>query len=122
MDIAKLKIDKFNNINTVNFPSEVLLDIDSTDKNNEVIIFYIDRVEDIKDFVDYVRKINLTIENRTIMVYRKGRKDINRDSVITPFKSEDIKGFKLKASMLYSLSKDLVLSLWRRSNLCITMY
>ncbi|XMB86891.1 hypothetical protein RJG79_03590 [Mycoplasmatota bacterium WC44] len=106
MDIVKLKLDKFSNINVMNFPQEVEVGIESKDKDVEVVLYYIDNINDINNFVNYVNKTNLSKDNRTIMVYKKGRKDVNRDVIITPFKVGEIKGFKMKAPMLCSLSKD----------------
>ncbi|MCW3789714.1 hypothetical protein, partial [Plebeiibacterium sediminum] len=59
-------------------------------------------------FVELSNSSNLPKENRTIMVYKKGRKDgVNRDSIFIPFKDQVYKGFKLKAPMLCSISKEL---------------
>ncbi len=108
MDIAKLKLNKFKNIQIHNFPKGVDLGIESTDKNVEVIIYYIQTIKDVMKFVKLVNSTTLPKENRTILVYEKGRKDgVNRDSIIMPFKSREIEGFQLKAPMLCSLSETL---------------
>lgn len=108
MDLKKLKIEKFNNIKAVNFPVNFDPGIQSTDENTEVILYYIDRVSDIQKFVELCHSVDLPRENRVIMVYRKGRKDeVNRDSIISPFRNEVYKGFKLRAPMLCSISDKL---------------
>ncbi len=108
MDIKKLKIEKIKNINIVNFPDKYKLPSNSTDLNIEVIIYYIDSVNDVSKFVKYCDSIELPDENRTIMVYEKGRKDgVNRDSIIGPFKSGKYPNYKLKAPMLCSISETL---------------
>ncbi len=108
MDAQKLRIEKFKNIQVVNFPADIDLNIESTDKHVEVIIYYIDKVEDIRKFVRLANESNLPEHNRTILVYQKGRKDeVNRDSIIRPFKTKEIAGFQMKAPMLCSISKEL---------------
>ncbi len=108
MELSKLKLEKFKHIKVVNFPTDIKVELDSTDNEVEVIIYYIDKIEDVKDFVELSNSSNLPKENRTIMVYKKGRKDgVNRDSIFLPFKEQVYKGFKLKAPMLCSISKDL---------------
>jgi len=90
----------------MNFPKEFDLRIKSTDKNVEVIIYYIDRLDDVKEFVKLCTTTPLSKENRTIMVYKKGRKDgVNRDTVFGPLTKD--KRFALKAPMLCSLSDQL---------------
>lgn len=106
MDTNKLKIEKFNRIQLKNIPREIDLGLKSTDKNPEVVIYYIEHIEDLESFVNYCNTISLSKENRTILIYKKGQKDLNRDSIITPFKSSKYDGFKLKAPMLCSLSKE----------------
>lgn len=59
-------------------------------------------------FVRLVESTALPKENRTILVYEKGRSDgVNRDSIIGPFRSKEVKGFKLRAPMLCSISDTL---------------
>jgi hypothetical protein len=107
MNLQKLKIDSFNNIALVNFPDSIDLGIDSTERNVEVVLFYINSVDDVAKFVDYCDSLTLPTENRTIMIYRKGRKDgVNRDSIFMPFKESKYRGYKLKAPMLCSLSTE----------------
>lgn len=113
MDFNKLKLDKFNNIKLVNF-EKYEMPVESTDENPEVIIYYIDKPEDVEKFVKFTQELNLPKENRVIMVYEKGRKDgVNRDLLIKPFKKEDCygvdttKGYQLKAPMMCSLSEKL---------------
>ena len=106
MDLAKLKIGSFRNIRLVNFPKEIDLGIKSTGRNTEVIIYFIDRMEDVGKFVHLCDSTRLPEDNRTIMVYRKGRKDgVNRDSIFLPFRNDP--GFKLKPPMLCSISEEL---------------
>lgn len=108
MDLKELKLEKFKNIQVVNFPNEIELGISPVENEVEVIIYYIDKIADVKAFVNLVNNSGLPKENRTIMVYKKGRKDgVNRDSIFMPFKDEIYKGFKLKAPMLCSISNEL---------------
>ena len=107
MDLKKLRIDKFQNIKLINFPEEIKLNIHSSNKNAEVIIYFIKQLSDIQKFVELCNASNLPSDNRTILVYRKGQKDgPNRDSIILPFKNRMYSGFKLKAPMLCSLSSE----------------
>ena len=106
MDIKKLRLEKFKNILVVNFPADLKPGIRSTEKDTEVVLYYIDRLSDVDKFVRCCVSIPLPKENRTIMVYRKGRKDgVNRDSIFLPFRKD--KRFALKAPMLCSISDDL---------------
>ena len=106
MDLKKLRIEKFKNIRLVNFPKDIVIGITSTTKEVEVIVYYIDRLDDVKKFVKLCATTPLPKENRTIMVYRKGRKDgVNRDSIFMPFGKD--KNFALKAPMLCSISDEL---------------
>jgi hypothetical protein len=107
MDIKKLKLDSFKRFNVVNFPEGIETGLHNSTNDIEVIIYYIDTLEDVKRFVALCESSNLPKENRTIMVYKKGRKDgLNRDSIFMPFKDNIFTGFKLKAPMLCSLSSE----------------
>lgn len=101
MDYKKLKIEQFNNITFKNFEDkeEVLYDV------TDVVVYYIQSVDDIQTCVDYCKAIKMASENRMILVYEKGRKDINRDIIIKPFKDGTYLEFKMKAPMLCSLDK-----------------
>ena len=108
MDTSKLKIEKFKNINFVNFPREMISNKNFTEKDVEAIIYYIDKLEDISKFGTHCNSSNLTADNPTIMIYKKGRKDgVNRDSIFMPYIENKFKGFKLKAPMLCSISDEL---------------
>ncbi|PLX21069.1 MAG: hypothetical protein C0597_03800 [Marinilabiliales bacterium] len=108
MDLQKLKINQFNHISLVNFPQDIDLGIISDNNNIEVVIYYINKVEDIQNFVNYCNSIDLPKDNRTILVFKKGRKDeVNRDRIITPFRQNKFEDFTFKAPMLCSLSKEL---------------
>lgn len=107
MDLNKLKLDQFNGYKIVNFPGDIDTGLESAKSNIQVVLYYIDKPEDVKEFVSLCNSLSLPRENRTIMVYKKGRKDVNRDSIIGPFKEKKYPGFKQKAPMLCSLSKDL---------------
>ena len=107
METAKLKLEKFVSIKEVNFPKGIKTGLNSSGDNTDVIIYYIDKIDDVENFVKLCRNSNLPEDNRTIMVYKKGRNDgVNRDNIITPFKENKYPEFKLKAPMLCSLSKD----------------
>ena len=106
MDLKKLRIEKFKNVQLVNFPKDIDLGMRSATKDVEVIIYYIDWLDDVKKFVKLCISTKLPKENRTIMVYKKGRKDgVNRDSIFMPFGSN--KNFMLNAPMLCSISDEL---------------
>lgn len=108
MELNKLKLDKFNRIGIFNFPHSITFKLETVKENFEVIIFYIDKIEDVDAFVDLVKKSKLPKDNRTIMIYKKGRKDgVNRDTIFMPFKDEKYTQFKLRAPMMCSLSNDL---------------
>lgn len=108
MDLKKLKLERFKNIRLVNFPKGVDLGIKSATGSVEAIIYYIQRIEDLQRFLDLVNSTSLPKENRTILVFEKGRKDgVNRDAVIGPFKTKKAKGFKLRPPMLCSISDSL---------------
>lgn len=92
----------------MNFPEKYNLNINSSDNPIEVIIYYIDKIDDIDTFVNLVKTSNLNSDNRTIMVFEKGRKNgINRDTIIKPFKEGHYDMFKIRKPALCSLSKDL---------------
>lgn len=106
MDLKKLKLEKFKNIRSVNFPKEFDPGINSATKGIEVIMYYIDQLTDVGKFVKLCTSTQLPKDNRTILVYRKGRKDgVNRDSIIGPMRKD--KRFTLKAPMLCSISEEL---------------
>ncbi len=106
MDLKKLRLERFKNIRVVNFPKELDPGIQSTGKGTEVVLYYIDEISDVDRFVKLCISTPLPKENRTIMVYRKGRKDgVNRDSIFLPFRKD--KRFTLKAPMLCSISDNL---------------
>ncbi len=106
MDLRKLKLEKFKNIRVVNFPKEFDPGIPSSTKNTEVILYFINTLTDVEKFVKLCVSTPLPQENRTIMVYKKGRKDgVNRDAIFLRFRKD--KRFTLKAPMLCSLSDDL---------------
>ena len=107
MDLSKLKLDKFKRIKVLNFPASVDLGIVSTGSCIEVIIYFINKKEDIEKFVNLCNSTALPKENRTIMVYLKGNKELNRDTIITPFRKGKYQNFKFKAPMLCSLSDKL---------------
>ncbi len=107
MDLSKLKLEKFKNIMLVNFPGSIDLGIASTDTNPDVVIYFVDSVRDVENFVSFCKSISLPKENRTIIMYQKGRNELNRDSIISPFKEGKYPDFKLKAPMLCSISEEL---------------
>lgn len=108
MDINKLKLEKFERIGIFNFPDTIDLGITTVLDNHEVIIYYIDKIEDVEAFVKLVHVAQLPKSNRTIMIYKKGRKDsVNRDAIIMPFRDGNYTHFKLRAPMLCSISKEL---------------
>jgi hypothetical protein len=108
MDIAKLKIANFNNIVAINFPDDIEIKYPEYTNNTDVIIYFIREISDIKEFADLCKATDLPEKNRTILVFRKGIKgDVNRDTIITPFRDNTYTNFKLRAPMLCSLSDKL---------------
>ena len=108
MDLKKLKLEKFKNIQVFNFPKDIDLGVKSTKKNVEVIIYYIRQIEDLQRCLTLADSISFPKENRVILVYEKGRKDgVDRNSIIGPFKTKKVKGFRLKPPMLCSISETL---------------
>ncbi len=108
MDLNKLKLGMFKNIQVLNFPESYDLGVKSTEKNVEVIIYYIHILKDIQDLVALVDSTVLPEDNRVILVYEKGRKDgVNRDSVMGPFTKGQVDGYMLRAPMLCSISRKL---------------
>ena len=71
MEIHKLKLDKFKNVRVFNFPDTVDLEIETVTKNYDILIYYMDKLEDVDAFVKLVASSKLPKSNRTIMVYKK---------------------------------------------------
>ena len=108
METHKLKLDKFKHVGVFNFPDTIDLEIETASENYDVLIYYIEKLEDVDAFVKLVVLSKLPRSNRTIMVYKKGRKDgVNRDSIFMPFRGKKYINFKLRAPMLCSISKEL---------------
>lgn len=106
MDLKKLKLARFRNIVAINFPKEFNPGFRAATRDVEVVLYYIDSLDDVKKFVKLCTSTKLPEENRIIMVYRKGRTDgVNRDTIFKPFRKD--KRFTLKAPMLCSLSDEL---------------
>ncbi|MCP4354148.1 MAG: hypothetical protein GY793_00685 [Proteobacteria bacterium] len=107
MDLRELKLTSLNNVKVVNFPENINLGINSTNTNVEVIIYFIDKLEDIKTFVNLCSEISLPKDNTTILLYKKGRVDgVNLDSILHPFKEKVHTGFCLRPPILGTLSKN----------------
>jgi hypothetical protein len=113
VELSKLKIDKFTKIATVNFPADVDLRLRSS-SSPEVLIHFIGDPADIAAFVASCRKAKLPQDNRVIMVFRKGNKALNRDTIIGPFRDGTYPGFKLTPPMLCALSDTLSAFVLRR--------
>lgn len=108
MDLKKLKVDQFNHFLVRNFPDEFDTGIEPSSEPIEVILFFIQQIEDVRAFSNLCSTTDLAKENRVIMVFEKGRKDgVNRDTIFTPFRTGEYSGFKMKAPMLCSLSDKL---------------
>lgn len=109
MDLKKLKIDGFNTFIVENFSEPYIPELKSvTGDTIDVILYYIDSLEDVKSFVELCETTHLSADNRVVFVYEKGRKDgVNRDTIFKPFKDGVYKGFKMKAPMMCSLSAKL---------------
>lgn len=103
MDFRKLKIDGFKKISCINFSDLKMMTYDET----EVVIFFLKTIEDIEKCVKYCDILKMTTNNRIVLVYEKGQKILNRDSIIKPFKTGTYLNYKMKAPMLCSLDKKL---------------
>lgn len=108
MDLKKLKVDQFNHFLVRNFPDEFDPGMESSSEKVEVILFFIQQINDVKSFIDLCDTTDLVEDNRVVMVFEKGRKDgVNRDTIFTPFRTGEYSGYKMKAPMLCSLSDKL---------------
>jgi selenophosphate synthetase-related protein len=106
MDLSKLKLGKLSSIKSVNFPADI--DIGSQNSRApDVLLYFIAKPEDVGTFVTLCRKTKLPTDNRVVMVYRKGNKELNRDTIIAPFRQGRHTDFKLKPPMLCALSETL---------------
>lgn len=114
MDYKKLKIEHFTNIAYFNFEDR---DTEQYDEY-QVIIYKINDLEDIQSMIEKVETLKMAADNRVIMVYRKGQKTVNRDSIIKPFKNGEYLDYKMKAPMLCSLGKELSAFVLMKENTC----
>ncbi len=106
MDLSKLKLGKLSNLRAVNFPADIDLGFENS-RAPGVLLYFIAKSDDIGDFVELCLRTKLPEDNRVVMVYRKGNKALNRDTIIAPFRQGTHKGFKLKPPMLCALSDTL---------------
>ena len=106
MDLSKLKLGKLSSIKAVNFPADIEVGLESA-RTPEVLLYFVAKPEDTARFVEICRKTKLPEDNRVVMVYRKGNKALNRDTIIAPFRQGTYKDFKLKPPMLCSVSDEL---------------
>jgi len=106
MNLSKLKLGKLNRYKIINFPKDIDLGVENSSKP-EIIIYFISELKDVESFIKTCNDIDLPIDNRTIIVYRKNNKLVNRDTIIAPFKEGKYKNYKLKPPMLCSLSDSL---------------
>jgi hypothetical protein len=106
VDLSKLRIDRFSKIKAVNFPVDIDLGFANV-RTPEVLIYFVAEPADVGNFVEASRKTKLPEDNRVIMVYQKGNKSLNRDSIITLFRDGAYPDFRLKAPMLCALSNRL---------------
>ena len=106
MDLSKLKLGKLTKISAVNFPAHIDPGLTSA-KTPEVLLYFIAKQGDVERFVETCRKLDLPRDNRVVMIYQKGNKGLNRDTIIGPFREGRYKDLKLKAPMLCALSDSL---------------
>ncbi len=106
MDLSKLKLGKLSSIKAVNFPADIDLGTAGS-RTPEVFLYFIAKPDDVGRFVELCRKTKLPEDNRVVMIYRKGNKALNRDTIIAPFRQGSYKDFKLKAPMLCALDDTL---------------
>ena len=106
MDLSKLKLGKLTKLSAVNFPPDIDPGVASS-KTPEALIYFISKPGDVERFVETCRKVDLPRDNRVVMIYQKGNKNLNRDTIIAPFRKGLYQDLKLKAPMLCSLSDGL---------------
>ena len=106
MNLDKLKLRKLKKVQAIHFPSDIDLGAQNADEP-EVIIYFISELQDGEAFVQTCMAAKLPADNRTIMVYRKGNKSLNRDTIISPFRQGEYREFRLRAPLLCSLSDEL---------------
>ena len=108
MDLSKLKLEKYTSFLVKNFPPRFPVEKTSQNTQVEVILYFVDKIGDVEDFVRLCRTVGLGKDNRVILVYEKGRRDgVNRDAIFLPFHNPEHSDFKQKAPMLCSLSAQL---------------
>lgn len=109
MDLIKLKIDSYTTFIVENFPDQYNPGlITALGEEIDVILYYIDSIEDVEKFANLCETTKLSKNNRVIFVYEKGRKDgVNRDTIFKSFKDGVYRGYKMKAPMMCSLSNKL---------------
>lgn len=54
METHKLKLDKFKHIEIFNLPNTIDLGIEKATKNYVVLIYYVDKLEDVDTFIKLV--------------------------------------------------------------------
>jgi len=54
METHKLKLDKFKHIEIFNLPNTIDLGIETATKNYVVLIYYVDKLEDVDTFIKLV--------------------------------------------------------------------
>ena len=106
MDLKKLKLGKLTKLSAMNFPPGIDPGVTSS-RAPEVLLYFISKPGDVERFVETCRKLGLPQDNRVVMIYQKGNKDLNRDTIIGPFREGRYKDLKLKAPMLCALSDSL---------------
>jgi len=107
MDLHELKLESLKNIKVVNCPDNINLGIVSTDDNIKVVIYYIEKFNDVDAFVRFCSGISLPENNTTILLYKKGRHDdVNLNSIYLPFKEGKYPNFRLKVPVLGTLQPD----------------
>ena len=106
MDLSKLKLGKLSSLKAVNFPADIDLGIENS-RAPEVLLYFVAKPQDVSSFVDLCLRTRLPDDNRVVMIYRKGNKALNRDTIIAPFRGGTHKEFKLKPPMLCALSETL---------------
>jgi len=108
MKLKALKLDSLSRIKVINCPDNICLEIESTDEDINVLLYYISKIEDVADFVKYCSSIELPSDNTTVLLYQKGRLDgVNLEYIFEPFKVKKYTNFKLKLPVLATLSKNI---------------
>jgi hypothetical protein len=103
MNFEKLKLDKFQTYNQINFDKALDIPLKKSE-HPEVIFAFCSSIRDVMNAINYVQNHQKNKENRVFFVFKKGQKDFNRDHLYNVVIRNP--KFKRKTPILASLSKE----------------